>query len=158
AYRDTCEATRSRDEQSEGLFQLRLACLEHARAELAALASALGRDVDDDSIALAVSQSAVGPDLLRCRNADGLRAVVPAPRDPDVIREVADIGAELNQVQADTDLGRFESASAAIRILIPRARAVGFAPLVARTLLMAGKLAVVTGDSQSGIALLYEAA
>src|SRR5262249_27748260 len=104
AHRDTCEATRVRHEQSEGLLDLRMACLENARGQLAAFSEALGRDLDRDRIDRALSASASPLDLALCSNVEALQAAVPPPRDPEAARAVAELGAELDRLEAENTL------------------------------------------------------
>ena len=158
AHRNTCEATRVRHEQSEGLLDLRMACLENARGELAAFTEALGRDLDRDRIDRAVAASVRPLDLAPCSNAAELQAAVAPPRDPEAARLVADLGVELDRLDTEGKLGRAVVVLPQARALLPRVRAAGSPPLLARLLNRLGTLETLAGDSDAGVDHLYEAA
>ena len=97
-------------------------------------------------------------DLAACNDAAALQAAVPPPRDPEAARLVAELGGEVDRMEADVELGRYQPALAQARALLPRVRAAGYAPLLARTLLVAGRVEVRAGVAETGIDLLYQAA
>src|SRR5262249_54908650 len=137
---------------------LRMACLEQARGELAAFVEALGGNLDGKSMDLAVTASARALDLSRCQSAAALQATAPRPQDPETARVVNTLSQELDRLQAEEDLGHVKSAVARARTLMPEGRATAFAPLAVRALLLSGTLEARAGDVEGGIDILYQAA
>ena len=157
AYRDACEATHVRRAQSETLLDLRMACLDRARGEVEAFVATAGAGIDVEAMGRAVTAAGRSLDLAPCRDTQALRAATPPPSDPDAARAVSELRVEIDRLQAASELDRVAAVQTA-RALLPRARAVGFAPLLARALLIAGQLELGAGDPETGIDLLYDAA
>ena len=158
AHRDTCEATRVRHVQSEVLLDARMACLERARGELRAFVDALGRDLDGNAVDRAVGTSARALDLAACQEASAPPIGVQPPRDPDAARLVTELGADVDRLQADFDLGRAKATLAEARTLLPRARGAGYSPLLIQALTLAGRLETSAGDMETGIDDHFQAA
>ncbi|MGO8994907.1 MAG: protein kinase domain-containing protein [Polyangiaceae bacterium] len=133
AYVQTCEATRIHQTQSEPVMTLRMACLEQDREEVHALAQVLAGA--DRTVASKALEAAMGlPPVDRCKDVVSLTAVEPEPHDPAIRAEIAAMRKELAAIIASRSAGLSNAARARAEPLLVRARAVGYAPIVAQVL------------------------
>jgi tetratricopeptide (TPR) repeat protein len=156
AHRETCEATRVRGEQSEALLDRRMQCLDDRRRQVDALAKLLASAdgaVVDKSIGAALSVPAVSG----CANVAALGATVPPPAD-SVRATVDELRDRFAEASALDYAGQYAQGLALVRPTIDRARATSYAPLVARLLLVEGRLVYGTGDYAGAEPMLHEAA
>jgi tetratricopeptide (TPR) repeat protein len=125
---DACEATRIRGVQSEPAMELRLACLDRARAGLTATIEQL---VTADATVVERAMALVGalPRIDACADLDALRADVAPPDDPAVAAEVEALRGELAAAVVLLVAGRTDAARAALDSLATRAAAVPYRPL-----------------------------
>ena len=131
AYRDACEATHRRRVQSEEALDLRMACLDVRRAELAALAEVLA-DGDQDVAALADRASLSLSSLSPCADVEALRRVEPiAAADRPAVDAVR---RELARAKEESDAGRYAVAQQIADQGLVDARALGYASLEAQAL------------------------
>src|SRR5690606_29580300 len=86
-YRDACEATHVRQEQSLEMLDLRMACLRGRRAEVAALIVELAR-ADEAVVRNAVEAVSALDRLDRCEDLEALAARVRLPSDPTIRRRI----------------------------------------------------------------------
>ena len=156
-HRDTCEATRVRGEQSELLLDLRMRCLDDRRGEVATLARLL-ENADGIIVDHAVSAALSLPALDACANLRALSAQVPLPAAPEVRAQIDALGARLAQANALHYAGKYDQGLALVGPLLDEARPLGFAPLLARVLLVEGRLAAGTNDYARAERVLHEAA
>ena len=155
-YRDTCEATVVRGEQSAEVLDLRMACLNERLGNLRALTDVFA-NADDGVVQNAVSGAGALPRLDACADVAALRAVVRPPQDPATARRVDAQRAELTRVIALRDSGQCAAAEKRAAPLIDGVRATGYQPLLAEVLLAAGKLGTFCGDPLVAIARLKAA-
>ncbi|HYU16160.1 MAG TPA: serine/threonine-protein kinase, partial [Candidatus Acidoferrum sp.] len=143
-HREACVATRVREEQTEEMMALRMACLERRRAELAATVEIL-EHVDpglmDSAYLLPAHLSAVGD----CSRAESLATTVPLPRDPVLRDHIGAVRAELARVKALADAQRLDQAQAVLAAVMPAAAGIGWTPLVAEARFMAARLDLTQG-------------
>jgi eukaryotic-like serine/threonine-protein kinase len=139
ARRDACEATEVRHEQSGELLDQRIECLDQAKKELGALVGLLAQG---DARVLDRAAQAAGSvgDVEACADIAVLRDQVRPPRQPGARMEVEALRGELANLRAQRELGKGKEALSAVRALLPRARALGFAPVLAVALYQAGVL------------------
>lgn len=157
SHREACEATRVRGEQSERLLDLRMRCLERRRGEVAALVELLERA--DGSIAeraLPAAQALRGPES--CRDSQSLAAVADLPADANARAAVEDGYRAVAEAKALVDTARYSAAIAAAEQAAAKARALGYAPLLAGALYAEGDARGKAGDPAAAERLLLEAA
>jgi eukaryotic-like serine/threonine-protein kinase len=138
-YRDACEATTVRGEQSADVLDLRMACLNERLGNLRALTDVFSK-ADDGVVQNAVSAAGALPRLDECADVAGLRAVVKPPRDPDMLRRVEALRVDLARATALRNSGQCRAAEAGAGPLATAAQATRYAPLVADTLMELGLL------------------
>jgi serine/threonine protein kinase/tetratricopeptide (TPR) repeat protein len=155
-YVEACEATRVRGEQSDEVLDLRMACLDEGRGDLAALVR-LFRYPTAEVIENAVAAANALGTLERCENVELLRSGVRPP--PDVAtRQVVDrLRGELAELRALTRVGRLKDGVAIATSLEREARAVGYAPLLAEVLFAVCRLAEEQGAPAEAARLCEEA-
>lgn len=144
-YREACEATRVRATQSEELLDRRMACLDRRREEVAALVSVL-ETADAQVTAQAPLSVLAIPPLEGCADAEALLATVAPPPGAPERAEVAAIRGALANARALRDTGQFKQALAAVAQPLERARSLGYGPVLAEALLLAGEASVDAGQ------------
>jgi tetratricopeptide (TPR) repeat protein len=132
-HRETCEATHVRHEQSEALLDLRMQCLRGRAQELRALTGLLAQPSDTLLTAAPKAVYALTP-LQGCADARALTSPVPLPTDPATRSEVELVRDAMADVHAKMGLARYQEASAEADLLMPRARALRYAPLEAEVM------------------------
>jgi tetratricopeptide (TPR) repeat protein/predicted Ser/Thr protein kinase len=138
-YRDACEATHARGEQSPETLELRMACLDERRGALGALTSVL---VNADAAAIVSAIDAVNalPGIDRCGDIRVLREPVDSPHDEATRGRARDIRARLAIAKAEGDTGHHEEALQLARGLVGEARALGYRSLLAEALETEGEM------------------
>jgi serine/threonine-protein kinase len=138
-YRETCEATAVKGEQSTEVLDLRMACLNErvlgARAVIDTFAHADATVVEN-----AISAVSGLPRLARCADVPLLRAVVKPPEDEKVRKRVADLRGDVARLVAERDAGHFVAAEQLAQAILPRVRETGYKPLLADTLNAAAQI------------------
>jgi tetratricopeptide (TPR) repeat protein/predicted Ser/Thr protein kinase len=142
---EACRATRVRREQSETLLELRLACLDQRRAELAAVVGQLA-SADAALVEHAVDMTTRLEPLAACADTQGLQAEVPPPTDPVLAERVRTLRARLDPIDAMNKAGKYKEALALVRPLVDEADATGFAPLRAKVRLELGIVELSLGQ------------
>jgi tetratricopeptide (TPR) repeat protein len=149
AHRDACEATHVRGQQSPGLLDLRIQCLDRARAGIVALVDALGQ-ADRGTVERAASAAQTVGDLDACRDGAQLAGAVPPPTAPAARQALADAERRIARLGTAYELGRFQAGVADVDGAIAAARGVGWQPVIARGLLAGARLQVALGQNDSG--------
>jgi tetratricopeptide (TPR) repeat protein len=153
ARRRTCE---TRADQSAELHDLRVACLDERRDELAAvtrvLAAASGDGVDSAPRAAAGLAS-----LAACDDAAALRAAVPLPADAARRAEILALRARVLDADAVYKGGRPKDGAALAAAQLDPVRATGHAPLIAHALHVRGTALREAGEPAEAEATLREA-
>jgi tetratricopeptide (TPR) repeat protein len=144
-YRDACEATHVRGDQSAEVLDLRMTCLEGPRSAMRALTDVLSR-TDATMLVKTVDAAQALPPLERCTDVPALRTVVPPPADAETRGRVALLRGHLAEVRALTDTGQWPAASRKAGPLVEAARAVGYEPLLAEALAAQSWLEGQTGE------------
>ncbi|MEZ4361436.1 MAG: protein kinase [Kofleriaceae bacterium] len=135
-HRRSCLA-RERRELSAVLFDRRLACLARGKASLAAVAELLGA-VPADGLAAALVARRSLPDVATCAAVDDSAVLPPAPALAAQVRALAP-AIERARVLG---LAQRPDALEAARSAVADTRRVGYAPLLARALLVQGRAEV----------------
>jgi tetratricopeptide (TPR) repeat protein len=146
-HTEACRATRVDHKQPEPVMDLRMACLEHARQAVHALAQTLD-NADAKVVAEAVPAALSLPKLDVCADVKALRASEPLPDDAAKRAEIQALRAELAAATAKLDAGRYADARTDAEGLLTRARATGYHSLTAEILLVAA----LAGTSLGGVA------
>jgi serine/threonine protein kinase/tetratricopeptide (TPR) repeat protein len=107
---ESCRATRVSGTQSEHLLDLRTACLDRLRLQLAALVDVFVSDADEAMVRKAVSAAAALPPIAACGDVEALTAAVPPPDHPHVAAAVASLRARLDYASALVKAGRYDQA------------------------------------------------
>jgi len=156
AYRDNCQATHVRHEQSEAMLDLRARCLRSAKAELSGLVSALQ---EADATVLDRATRAVGDvgDPARCSDPASLGAAIPPP-PAALVHDVEAMREQIVRGWLLVKLGKWNEARSLARDLVVRARRLDYKPLLAKALSQLGDVEADTGDNDAAIRDLYEAA
>jgi tetratricopeptide (TPR) repeat protein len=131
-YRDACEATHVRGEQSPETLDLRMTCLDERRSSLGALTGVLAH-ADAVAVSKAVAAVAALPPVEPCGDVKLLREPLDTPRDEATRARADDIRRRLAHARVLQDTGRHEEALASVRALVAEARALGYRSLIAET-------------------------
>ncbi len=134
-----CQAARVRHEQSAELFDLRMQCLDERRGAAGALIELLAH-ADKPAVEHAATAVQSLEPLDACANPATLRAVEPPPRDQARAARTAELRRQLDAAESLERIGRFANALTAARPLCDAATALGYTPLIAKTLLLRGRL------------------
>jgi tetratricopeptide (TPR) repeat protein/tRNA A-37 threonylcarbamoyl transferase component Bud32 len=137
-YKDTCEATHVRGEQSASVLDLRMSCLTERLGRVQALTDLFAK-ATPTTVENAVTAAGAIPGLYRCADIKVLRSVTPVPEDPKVRARIATLQSEVAHVKALGDSGQCAAAAAAGRRLTDEARVVGYLPLEAESLNTLGR-------------------
>jgi len=137
--RHSCEATRVRKEQSDSMFDARASCLDRSFADVAAFVDVL-RHADPTVVRGAAQTAATVGDVAPCGDVTALGRRAPLPSDPSQRRKIDAVESELAALRARVAAGRYGQAEPDADRLIERARATGYAPVLADALTLAGSL------------------
>ena len=153
-YRDTCEATHVRGDQSSEVMDLRMSCLQDRFNDLHAVASVFSEATGEIVGRSAEAVQALRP-VERCADVIALKAVVPPPDDPAVRQAVADVRMRLADLKALSNGGRYKQGFQAAPAIVDEAQKTGYQPVVAESLLLLAHLQGLSGDA-AGAAKTYE--
>ncbi len=137
---EACEATQVRRDQDEATLELRNACLDQRRDELAAFVNA-ATTADKTAIEHLAAASERLSRLAPCADRAALRAVT-VPAAPTSTADLAQLRADVAQAHVDVLLGRYREGRAHADATVAHARALGARALEAEALLMQGLLAL----------------
>jgi tetratricopeptide (TPR) repeat protein/predicted Ser/Thr protein kinase len=137
-YKEVCEATSVRQEQTPEVMDLRMECL---RSRKVALREAVGvlAEADAMKVEKAVELVTSLPGLLRCDNIEALAAELPPPEDPEVAAQVEVLREWVAQVRALTEAGGYDEALAEAEAVVEAADGLAYPPLLAEALLERSK-------------------
>ena len=155
-YREACEATQLRGEQSAEVLDLRMSCLNERLGGLKALTSVF-RAATGAVVENAVSATSALGDLGRCADVNLLRAVVKPPEDAPTRAQVDDIRQRLSDVNALSNAGSWVEAMRKSPDVVATARALKYMPVLAESLVVLGVVQNKSGDPRSAEHSLEEA-
>lgn len=155
-YRDACEATHVRHEQSAFALDLRMTCLERRRRGLQATVDVL-LDADTDVARRAQDVANALPPVSTCGDVERLVTTAPPPDDPADLAEIEAIEGELTGIDSLIHVRRTDAALAALDALVDRVDALGYAPLRIGVKRRRGAILARTGEDEAGIDELEEA-
>jgi serine/threonine protein kinase len=154
-YRETCEATQVRGEQSAEVLDLRMSCLQDRLGGLRALTDVFS-EANGDVVENAVSAANSLRSLDRCSDVPLLRSVMRPPEDPKTRARVGDLRHRLAGVKALFDAGGYREGLRSTPGLVDEARALGYQPLVAETLALMGTMYLKSNDARAAEQALVE--
>ena len=144
-YREACEATNARGEQSAEVLDLRMTCLQERLGGLRALTD-LFSDANGQVVENAVSAANNLGSLDRCADVPLLRSVVRPPEDPKTRARVGELRQQLAGLKALYDSGRYHEGLKDAPGRIEEVRALGYQPLIAETLFAIGMMYSKSND------------
>lgn len=154
-YRQTCEATHVRGEQSARLLDVRMGCLEQRRRELAALADAFA-EADTEVVRHAVEAAYRLTPPVACADA-AAPADLSASLGNDRRGLADEIRNRLAQAEASRFIGRYAASLEVGEAAVVRARELDDWGLVAESLLAVGKTKDSQGDADGAESALVDA-
>jgi eukaryotic-like serine/threonine-protein kinase len=155
-FREACEATRLRGEQSEELLDLRMRCLERRRRELSELVTQLA-SAAPAVLERAVQAAASLPPVSECEDAASLAAPVPPPRDAAVRAQVEAVGNQLALAKSLEVTGQYEAALKVASATVAAAEQTSYAPTIAEALRQREVLEEFSGDPEAAEATAFQA-
>jgi serine/threonine protein kinase len=155
-YKQTCEATQIRHEQSPEVLDLRMSCLNERLNGFHALTDVFA-DATAEVVENAVSATNALSTLDRCADVPTLRAVVRPPDDPTTVARVASLRQRLAEIKARFDAGRWKDSLKDIPRLVSDARLVGYQPVLAESLALTGLMKAKESDPRGAEKALNEA-
>jgi serine/threonine protein kinase/tetratricopeptide (TPR) repeat protein len=155
-HREACEATQLRGEQSAEVMDLRMTCLQERLGGLKAITDVFA-DATGDVVENAVGAANSLGSLDRCADVPLLRAVVRPPEDLVTRQKVAQLRDQLASEKANYEAGRWKDVRKNLSVLVTAARAVGYQPLVAESLILTGALASSSNNAPLAEEVLKEA-
>ncbi len=147
-YREACEATNARGEQSAEVLDLRMTCLQERLGGLRALTDVFS-EANGQVVENAVSAANSLGSLDRCADIPLLRSVVRPPEDPATRARVAELRHQLAGMKALYDSGRYREGLKDSSRLLDEVHALGYQPLIAETLETIGMMYCKSNDVPS---------
>jgi serine/threonine protein kinase/tetratricopeptide (TPR) repeat protein len=144
-YKQNCEATDLRHEQSAEVMDLRMECLQERLGGFRALADVFD-DANGEVVENAVNAANSLGSLDRCADVPLLRANVKPPEDAATREKVADLRNRLAVLKARFDAGKYSEALKDAPALIEMGRSIGYKPLVAEGLVLLGTMQYKSGN------------
>ena len=145
-YRDACEATSIRGEQSADVLDLRMTCLGQHLPGLRALADVFSA-ADRETVDNAINAASALPPLDRCADIKLLRAPVEPPRDQAARVKIEELLGRVAVAEALNNTGKHRRAMEEARRLVTEARALAYRPLLAELMGRVGSLEIGTTGS-----------
>jgi tetratricopeptide (TPR) repeat protein len=127
-YRDACEASSVRGEQSPAVLDVRMACLDTRRRALGDLTAFLRR-ADGAVVERAAAAAAALPDVDACGDVKALTSGGPLPVSPALRARVAIVRAELATADVRFRIGDGKGAVALARTALAEAREIAYGSL-----------------------------
>jgi tetratricopeptide (TPR) repeat protein len=153
-----CEATRLHGTQSTEALDLRTACLDRRRSQLASLVGVFADARSPEVVERAVKASLSLPPLAACEQVASLNAIDDPPDEPGMKERIAAVRADLDRVGALEAAGDYDAGLEQIGPVVDAARSTGYEPLIAEALLRSGGLLDKAGKADEAEAAWYEAA
>jgi serine/threonine protein kinase/tetratricopeptide (TPR) repeat protein len=155
-YKENCEATDLRHEQSAEVMDLRMSCLQERLGGIRALTNVFS-EATGEVVEKAVTAANSLETLDRCADVPLLRAVVKPPEDPRRRAMVAKLRSSFADAKARFDAGDWKEMLTNANTLVKDARAVGYQPLTAEGLALTGMMQMKTNDPRAAEVALTEA-
>ncbi|MCR9162821.1 MAG: protein kinase domain-containing protein [Nannocystaceae bacterium] len=156
AYRDACEATHVRREQSAHALDLRMSCLSRHLEALDSTASALE---NADATVIESAPRAVDqlPSISACGDVDTLDTFARPPDDPELATEVQALRERISGLTAQAHVVvRDPALPEAVAEVLDASKATEYGPLIAEAQFLASRFAVTNGDPKEAVEHLEE--
>jgi tetratricopeptide (TPR) repeat protein len=154
-YRETCEATHVRGDQSEEVLDLRMACLNDRLSSLKALTD-LFAEATGEVVERAIDASHALTPLDGCSDVRQLRSLIPPP-EPAVKARVEALRRELGRIKALQDAGRHTEAVGQLKSVAAEARSLAYRPLLAEVMTKIGISELELGNNAEAEAAFEDA-
>jgi len=155
-YKQTCEATDLRHEQSAEVMDLRMECLHERLGGVQALTNVFS-EATGEVVEKAVTAANSLDTLDRCADVPLLRAVVKPPTDPKKKTSVAVLRGKFADAKARFDAGNWAEMLRKADRLVEEARGLAYQPLLAEGLALTGLMRMKMNDPHPAEAALTEA-
>jgi tetratricopeptide (TPR) repeat protein len=155
-YRQACEATHVRGEQSAEVMDLRMECLQERLGGFRALTDVFA-EANGQVVENAVSAANALESLDRCADVPLLRAVVRPPTDSATRIQVTQLRSRLADLKAQFDAGRWKETLGKSPALVQEARSLGYQPLTTEGLALMGLMLAKANDATAAEKALTEA-
>jgi len=157
-HRDACRATHVEGEQTDELLDLRMHCLRGKLDELKAVVDLFAEQPQQRALDRAVEIASGMSPLDHCADSEALLSVEPLPDVEPARAKVADLRKRLQKADAVLRAGAYERSLEIAKAVAEEARALGFAPVLARALVQLGDAQSRTGREKEAEQTLTEAA
>lgn len=141
---DACEDSTT-GQQSARMLDLRNACLDRSRQDLAALVGVF-ESADVEVVDRSIQAVSRLPGLERCADTERMLATIPPPDDAQLAQQVAQLRKGLASVRAEQNAGRYQPALDLATPLAAEAENTNYAPIAAEAKLLRGTLLEQTGS------------
>jgi tetratricopeptide (TPR) repeat protein/predicted Ser/Thr protein kinase len=155
-YKETCEATQVRGEQSPEVLDLRMECLGERLSSVKALTEVFAT-ADSGIVDNAPTATGSLPTLERCADVSMLRAVIKPPDDPVKRAEVSKLREDVAKVNVLASAGQCELATKTGRPIKEAASRLGYRPLEAEVAYALGRMIDTCFDTQQALTDLEDA-
>ena len=155
-YRDTCEATRVRGEQSEDIMSLRMACLEGRRQELAVLTEVFA-SADGNVVEKAISAASSLRRLGACADVEALMAELKPPEEANTRQAVETARIQLARIKVLTEAGKYQVALKLAAEVTDKTSTLGYKPIHAEALVTQAWAQLLSGETKNIPKLLTQA-
>jgi tetratricopeptide (TPR) repeat protein len=145
-YRETCESTHVRHQQSPELLDLRMRCLDDRLDEVRALTEGLASAHELSPNQALAATSEMTP-VSQCADVHSLQSATPLPKDERTVRAVQDLQKSLRSVEAQFDVGQYNYGLAQALRLRPAVEATGYKPLLGDLLEKIGRFQTEVSSS-----------
>jgi tRNA A-37 threonylcarbamoyl transferase component Bud32/tetratricopeptide (TPR) repeat protein len=149
---EACQATRVKAVQSPEALDLRMQCLDRRLTELDALVGVL-QEANADALRKAGEIADRLQPLGDCADVKGLRQIVKAPNEPGVAARLSELDKGLARLNALYTIGDVTHAIPMADKLIADAKAIGYAPPLARALYLRGRSIADRDGGEDAIAM-----
>lgn len=148
SYRNNCEATNIRRDQSAATMDLRMACLLRARA---ALGTATGLLATTETPVVDKAYAVVErlPSLALCDEPEQLRVQAPTPSDASAAATVATAREGLAEVELLAAAGKYEDASRRLDAIATTAAPLEFTPLLLEIDVLSSRIGLHDGHADA---------
>jgi tetratricopeptide (TPR) repeat protein len=146
ARRETCEATRVRGEQTEGVLSARMICLDRGLHQMGTLVHLLR--AADKGVALKAVDAALDLPAVGTCDAAALGTPAPLPESAAARAEIAAVEGALDEVRSLFGTGRYQAALLRATSAAASAESSGYWPVRAEALFWKGLLQEKTGASR----------
>jgi len=137
-YKESCEATNVRGDQSEQLLDLRTQCLHRRLDKMAAFTALLTKANSSSLVDRSVSEAASLQSLDACADTQRLTSAIPLPEDPQTQAAVAAARQGIDRSEALSKAGDFQGALELSESIAASVASLDYAPVKAEALYLLG--------------------